>query len=1353
MVPRSVKHFQINHPGMPAALLSILLLTSGCLFQGATGSNAPATPGQGGGGGTGEPQIMSLQNDLQVAGSQSLTILYAVPEDATQIQAFRVPEGQSGDPAAFSFFSVALSSGEGQFTIDTGELPSGNYLIGVRYLDGSGATQTLFSTGVLRVQALPQPTFIEPSRALTVQSGAEVSIIADIGDIEGDVAWRVFFMTQDSAPEPTSLTGAQLAQLGNELGTGEGNAVNLTWTTVNVAEGVYVVGVSATDSGFSVVNTALAGDEDQIVTLYNTFAITIGEADDGGVNPLAPTVAVTQPANDRTIFGTEDISVVFSAQTLEGTQDLVRVFYDDDADFSNGVLGTISANLTTADSTASISSAALNEGPHRFGVSVDDGINDPVAGYAPGTITIVTTPTLQVTEPSETRIVRPNDTVIIRWSSNVPASAATTSVFATLVGDANAIPIDIPTTDETSATWTTSVGAGIYAITVRMVFNDTTVADVSAAAPGLIRVSNAPPIIWVGCFGDAASRPVECPDPTDSAGVIFESVQFEDNLGSAFAPVGDMDADGVDDFMMVARYGKPFFSNPDGIGHGEAYLINGGPRLSGSINVNSVGGTLKGVTFTGIRTPQGNTETDGLSDVVSVPDVDGDNRPELVFGFPDAESRGHNVDERQNGVVDPRTLITLERENQFMRGGIVMVSSKNSILRNPSDPSQSPVMKLDMVGQDFDETRVHPPLDALDDDTASTLAGVAVTLDPFRTNFVSDVWSFNETDLVCEGGCLDNMTDSEVDANETLDHGFARALARDYFATYVYDAAIVDEFAIQFINSATVCALTYCVPLPPTCEPFSPGLHDAADNFTLEVESLIAGGTYQVFGRRSGFYPAFTDVRGPIDLNRAKEPLGARIIGVGMEDKFGSTLGMSAESTGSAGSLIVAAPERDAIGILAGPLPGGCLNPTACGGEIDGLESSPGSPKTNPSSGVAYLFPVRNLWESQIDVNEQNVRKYPPTPHQYIVGEASHSCGGPLPQIDNVDAVRIAGNSNEEIRNIQGIPDFNGDGRDDFVVGSPKTDRVYIAFRRDPAIEGDYVLEKLELSINDAERLSGALITGATGSQFAASIATDVDLNGDGVADLVVGAPLANGGVGEVVVIYASPDLITGQSGVNIETLIAQGRAARITGRSDNSELSMFGFNLASAGDIDGDGTNDLLISAPAGTPRYDSTPDDSDDTLDAFGLDLNGNGVQDDVTGITAGNFGRPDGLLTDEDDLAKAGLVYIVWGSNVLVDADNEFLIADLGSAALDGAIIVGRRPGDYFGGGDAGDVLNGGISAKMDRGRSAGLKTAGDADGDGLADVLIGSVLANPRVDPESGKGTTHGGEAYLMYGFRR
>ena len=472
------------------------------------------------------------------------------------------------------------------------------------------------------------------------------------------------------------------------------------------------------------------------------------------------------------------------------------------------------------------------------------------------------------------------------------------------------------------------------------------------------------------------------------------------------------------------------------------------------------------------------------------------------------------------------------------------------------------------------------------------------------------------------------------------------------------------------------------------------------------------------------------------------------------------------------GDIIISAPNRTARGILLGPaypefddaefpidvwyeyydpMFGDVIDTDlwSHGGEVQGLESPPGTGAVRTDAGIAYLFNIRNLWEK----DDQD--RLPPKPHQYMVGQPSHISGGAgETRIPNIDALRVAGGANEKVSNIQGIPDFNGDGRNDFAVGASRSERIYIAFRRETGVEGDYVLEKLELDVNNSERLSGALITGESGSQFAFSMASDVDLNGDDVADLVVGAPGTDGSTGEVYVIFSSPSLITGANGTSIDTLVSQGRAARITGRLAGD---FFGFNVASAGDLDGDGKNDLLIAAPGATPYFDSDPFDDNDILDTPGLDLDQDGLLDNVTGPNG--VPETDQESNDDflDELHGAGLVYVIWGTNVLTGTTN---IANLGGTGLEGAIIVGHRgedptavrKGDSFGGGDAGDPNFGGNTTKQGRGRSRGLRSAGDVDGDGFADILIGSVTATPRIDPESGEGATRAGEAYLIYGFK-
>ena len=131
------------------------------------------------------------------------------------------------------------------------------------------------------------------------------------------------------------------------------------------------------------------------------------------------------------------------------------------------------------------------------------------------------------------------------------------------------------------------------------------------------------------------------------------------------------------------------------------------------------------------------------------------------------------------------------------------------------------------------------------------------------------------------------------------------------------------------------------------------------------------------------------------------------------------------------------------------------------------------------------------------------------------------------------------------------------------------------------------------------------------------------------------------------------------------------------------------------------------------------------------------------------------PDGEKNSVANLEKAVVVYVISGPTrvdrlVPVDSSTPSSIDQLGSARLKGFLIAGRRTGDHLGGGDAGDIAAGGIAEKAGRGRSLGLAAAGDVNNDGMDDFLIGAVLANPRIDPNSGDGTKNAGEAYLIYG---
>ena len=310
---------------------------------------------------------------------------------------------------------------------------------------------------------------------------------------------------------------------------------------------------------------------------------------------------------------------------------------------------------------------------------------------------------------------------------------------------------------------------------------------------------------------------------------------------------------------------------------------------------------------------------------------------------------------------------------------------------------------------------------------------------------------------------------------------------------------------------------------------------------------------------------------------------------------------------------------------------------------------------------------------------------------------------------------------------------------------------------------GDGLDNNCDDSINDCA-LSGAFslddadgVLWGESRRDAAGLAMDAqgDLTGDGVTDLVIAAPYADDGAEDGGSVYLVSGLITGQSTLSIAT-------ARIDGAASDDRLGV----VAASSDVDGDGFSDLflgasmvdgglgrtyLISGPVtgavsvssalGTVDGTSNDDRLGTALAAPG-DTNGDGLAD----LLLGAYG-------DDTSGNSAGAVFLalgpVTGERSLTDSHASFY----GEATADRAGVTVSAAGDVDGDGladlligadrsgpgnaGAAYVVLGGASGSMsladadwilrgefdDEEAGSGLSTAGDVDGDGLADLLIG------------------------------
>ncbi len=321
---------------------------------------------------------------------------------------------------------------------------------------------------------------------------------------------------------------------------------------------------------------------------------------------------------------------------------------------------------------------------------------------------------------------------------------------------------------------------------------------------------------------------------------------------------------------------------------------------------------------------------------------------------------------------------------------------------------------------------------------------------------------------------------------------------------------------------------------------------------------------------------------------------------------------------------------------------------------------------------------------------------------------------------------------------VSNAGDVNGDGFGDVIVGAPFADSYgnysagasFVVFGQASGFSA--TLDVYSLNGTDGFCLNGVSASDSSGK----SVSSAGDVNGDGFDDVIIGSPNAKlNGIrpGASYVVFgkatgfdAQMDLssLDGRNGFRLDGVAA-------------GDIS--GFSVSSAGDVNGDGFDDVIVGAPS---NYYADPKISGSSYVVFGQAAGFDAVLE-LSSLNGSNGFRLDGEATEDrlglsvssagdingdgfDDVIvgapradpngnySSGASYVVFGQAAGFDA-----VLDLSSLnGSNGFRLVGEAEGDALG---------------------WSVSSAGDINGDGFADVIVGADAA-----------ATYRGASYVVFG---
>ncbi|WP_415401725.1 beta strand repeat-containing protein [Tateyamaria sp. SN3-11] len=851
---------------------------------------------------------------------------------------------------------------------------------------------------------------------------------------------------------------------------------------------------------------------------------------------------------------------------------------------------------------------------------------------------------------------------------------------------------------------------------------------------------------------DAADGTVDGVISLENVGAQNTSYQFVgaelgDRAGISVSSVGDIDGDGVDD-LFIGAFGK----SEGPVLDGGAYLISAGDLAAadaadgsadGIIDLGNVADQSGSYELLGIdRTSLGDTG----SAVASAGDVDGDGINELLIG----------------GAVN-------NTSNGDGSGEAFLINTTDLAAADAADGTVDGIVDLENIANQSGSYQILGPGDGgrlgtefasvgdIDgdglDDFLIEASSTNLSPTPGETYFVSgaDLAAADAADGTVDGiidagniaaqdgsyqisGSISAVSSGDVDGDGvgelllSTDTGVASYILN---ASDLAAADAADGTSDGVIQQANIAAQSNSYQFIEPTSPFSfvTEVASAGDVDGDGIDDILFGGPFLDAGGEnagggfllSGAELAAADaadgvVDGIIDLNNINDQDGSyQFIGTGPGSEFGREVDTAGDVDGDGlADFYISAPNDS-------------INPTTTGpGQTFLLSGADLAAADDDGTGQDGIIDLNSIFYDGVVEGTAGADRIGVD----YLGD---------PELDRVD------NNDNAARN------------NDDVIQAGAGDDTIVASLGDDTIDGGTGRDTYQ-STDEFNTTSYSFTSDDLGGFAGHDVASAGDVDGDGIADFIISA--------------INADANSGTFAINGETYLVLGRDLAALDADGDHEISLgdvagtggsyqfngadmddqSGVSISSAGDVDGDGLDDLIIGSSIADgggfnsgesylilardlAALDGNSDGEIDLGDVAGTggsyQFNGDGSRDNA-GISVSSAGDVDGDGLDDLIIGASGAAGGGFNSG------ESYLILARDLAALDGNGDGEIDLGDVAGTG--GSYQFTGASTADDAGRS--VSSAGDVDGDGLDDLIIGAGRADG--------GGAESGESYLILG---